>query len=140
MLSSAPLARIADPVSRMPPMRPSPMIWLIVPATLLFALFFVLPFGVLGVMSFLSGSPVNTPSVHLTLRHYERFLADDLYVEALWADIAHRPDHHPCGAPDRLPLGAPDGARPVTHRPCPAANGGDRAYADRKSSCAPSLG
>ena len=63
------------------------MPWLIVPAVLLFSLFFVLPFGVLGVMSFLSGSPVNAPSVHLTLRHYERFLADDLYLEALWATL-----------------------------------------------------
>jgi putative spermidine/putrescine transport system permease protein len=63
------------------------MSWLIVPAVLLFSLFFVLPFGVLAVMSFLSGSPVNSPSVHLTLRHYERFLADDLYLEALWATL-----------------------------------------------------
>jgi putative spermidine/putrescine transport system permease protein len=63
------------------------MNWLVVPAVLLFSLFFVLPFGVLGVMSFLSGSPVNAPSVHLTLRHYERFLADDLYLEALWATL-----------------------------------------------------
>src|SRR5690242_99379 len=67
--------------------RPSRIRWLIVPAVLLFSLFFVLPFGVLGVMSFLSGSPVNAPSVHLTLRHYERFLADDLYLEALWATL-----------------------------------------------------
>ena len=66
---------------------PSLLTWFIVPAVLLFSLFFVLPFGVLGVMSFLSGSPVNAPSVHLTLRHYERFLADDLYLEALWATL-----------------------------------------------------
>lgn len=68
-------------------MAPTLMNWLVVPAVLLFSLFFVLPFGVLGVMSFLSGSPVNAPSVHLTLRHYERFLADDLYLEALWATL-----------------------------------------------------
>jgi putative spermidine/putrescine transport system permease protein len=67
--------------------QPTPMMWLIVPSVLLFSLFFVLPFGVLGLMSFLSGSPVNAPSVHLTLRHYERFLADDLYLEALWATL-----------------------------------------------------
>jgi putative spermidine/putrescine transport system permease protein len=63
------------------------MTWLIVPAALLFSLFFVLPFGVLGVMSLLSGSPVSGPAVHLTLRHYQRFLADDLYTEALWATL-----------------------------------------------------
>jgi putative spermidine/putrescine transport system permease protein len=63
------------------------MKWLIVPAVLLFSLFFVLPFSVLGIMSLLSGSPVNAPSVHLTLRHYQRFLADDLYLEALWATL-----------------------------------------------------
>jgi putative spermidine/putrescine transport system permease protein len=63
------------------------MNWLLVPAVLLFSLFFVLPFGVLGLMSFLSGSPVSGPAVHLTLRHYQRFLADDLYLEALWATL-----------------------------------------------------
>jgi putative spermidine/putrescine transport system permease protein len=67
--------------------RPTLTAWLIVPAVLLFSLFFVLPLGVLGAMSFLSGSPMNAPSVHLTLRHYERFLADDLYLEALWATL-----------------------------------------------------
>jgi putative spermidine/putrescine transport system permease protein len=63
------------------------MRWLIVPALLLFSLFFVLPLGVLGLMSFLSGSPVNTPSVHLTLRHYERFLDGDLYLLAAVATL-----------------------------------------------------
>jgi ABC-type sugar transport system permease subunit len=59
--------------------------WLIGPALLLFALFFLLPLGVLGVMAFLSGNPVNAPAVHFTLRHFERFFGDDLYPEALWA-------------------------------------------------------
>ena len=87
MLTSAakPASPIISPAWRKTP--PSRMMWLIVPAVLLFLLFFVLPFGVLGIMSFLSGSPVNEPSVHLTLRHYERFLADDLYLEALWATL-----------------------------------------------------
>jgi putative spermidine/putrescine transport system permease protein len=53
---------------------------------LLFALFFLLPLGVLGVMAFLSGNPVNAP-VHFTLRHFERFFGDDLYPEALWATL-----------------------------------------------------
>ena len=61
--------------------------WLIWPALLLFALFFLLPLGVLGVMAFLSGNPVNAPVVHLTLSHFERFFGDDLYPEALWATL-----------------------------------------------------
>ena len=61
--------------------------WLIWPALLLFALFFLLPLGVLGVMAFLSGNPVNAPAVHFTLRHFERFFGDDLYPEALWATL-----------------------------------------------------
>ena len=61
--------------------------WLIWPALLLFALFFLLPLGVLGVMAFLSGNPVNAPAVHLTLSHFERFFGDDLYPEALWATL-----------------------------------------------------
>ena len=63
------------------------MRWLIWPALLLFALFFVLPFAVLGVMSLLSGNPVNAPAVNLTLRHFQRFFSDDLYLEALWATL-----------------------------------------------------
>jgi putative spermidine/putrescine transport system permease protein len=87
MLTGA--ATHASPVSARSKRRTqsTPMMWLIVPSVLLFSLFFVLPFGVLGLMSFLSGSPVNAPSVHLTLRHYERFLADDLYLEALCATL-----------------------------------------------------
>ncbi|HKD58294.1 MAG TPA: ABC transporter permease [Hyphomicrobiaceae bacterium] len=66
--------------------KPTAVGWLIWPALLLFALFFVLPLGVLSVMAFLSGNPVNAP-VHLTLRHFQRFFADDLYPEALWATL-----------------------------------------------------
>jgi putative spermidine/putrescine transport system permease protein len=67
--------------------QPRPTLWLIAPAALLFVLFFVLPFAVLAVMSFLSGNPVVTPNVKLTLRHYQRFLGDDLYVDALWSTL-----------------------------------------------------
>jgi putative spermidine/putrescine transport system permease protein len=37
--------------------RPSPIAWLLGPALLLFVLFFVLPFGVMAVMSFYSPTP-----------------------------------------------------------------------------------
>lgn len=69
--------------------RPSPIAWLIAPAVLLFVLFFVLPFGVMVVMSVYSGNPVNAPDAHLTTRHYQRFILDDadIYHDALWATL-----------------------------------------------------
>jgi putative spermidine/putrescine transport system permease protein len=50
-------------------------------------MFFVLPFGVMALLSFLSGNPVNNPNAFLTTRHYERFLSDSLYFEALVATL-----------------------------------------------------
>ena len=67
--------------------RPSPIAWLIAPALLLFVLFFVLPFGVMAVMSFYSGNPVTNPNAFLTTRHYVRFIDDSagIFHDALWA-------------------------------------------------------
>ena len=65
----------------------APVAWLAAPALLVFVLFFVLPFGVMAVMSFLTGNPINAPDVALTTRHYVRFFHDDLYTEALWATL-----------------------------------------------------
>ena len=56
--------------------RPTPIAWLLAPALLLFVLFFVLPFGVMAVMSFFSSNPVTNPNAFLTTRHYERFIFD----------------------------------------------------------------
>ena len=69
--------------------RPSPIAWLIAPALLLFVLFFVLPFGVMAVMSVFSGNPVTNPNAFLTTRHYMRFIADDagIFHDALWATL-----------------------------------------------------
>ena len=39
--------------------RANPIAWLIAPALLLFVLFFVIPFGVMAVMSFFSGNPIS---------------------------------------------------------------------------------
>jgi putative spermidine/putrescine transport system permease protein len=61
--------------------------WLIGPALLLFVVFFVLPFGVMATMSLLSGNPVANPNAVWTLRHYERFIGDDLYTDALWSTL-----------------------------------------------------
>jgi ABC-type sugar transport system permease subunit len=56
--------------------RPAPIAWLLAPALLLFVLFFVLPFGVMAVMSFFSSNPVTNHNTFLTTRHYERFIFD----------------------------------------------------------------
>src|SRR5262245_10196048 len=65
----------------------APAAWLAAPALLLLVLFFILPFGIMSLMSFLTGNPINSPDVALTTRHYVRFFNDDLYTEALWATL-----------------------------------------------------
>ncbi len=65
----------------------SPIAWLIAPAALLFVLFFILPFGVMAVLSFLSGNPVSNPNVVFTWRHYIRLFDSDLYFDALVATL-----------------------------------------------------
>jgi putative spermidine/putrescine transport system permease protein len=64
-----------------------PIAWAIAPAALLFVLFFVLPFGVMAVLSVLSGNPVSNPDVVFTGRHYERLFESDLYFDALVATL-----------------------------------------------------
>lgn len=66
--------------------RPSPIAWLVAPALLLFILFFILPFGVMVVMSVFTGNPVTNPNAVLTTRHYERFINDTpgIFHDALW--------------------------------------------------------
>jgi putative spermidine/putrescine transport system permease protein len=65
----------------------SAIAWAIVPAALLFTLFFVLPFGVMAGLSLLSGNPVSNPNVAFTWRHYVRLVDSDLYVDALIATL-----------------------------------------------------
>ena len=69
--------------------RPSPIAWLVMPALLLFVLFFVLPFGVMALMSVYSGNPVTNPNAVLTTRHYERFLFDSagIYHDSPWSTL-----------------------------------------------------
>jgi putative spermidine/putrescine transport system permease protein len=54
---------------------------------LLFVLFFILPFGVMAALSFLSGNPVSNPNVTFTWRHYIRLFDSDLYFDALVATM-----------------------------------------------------
>jgi putative spermidine/putrescine transport system permease protein len=67
--------------------RPGMAAWLAAPALLMFVLFFVLPFGVMAVMSFLSGSPLDAAPIAPTPRHYLRFFNDELYTDALLATL-----------------------------------------------------
>src|SRR5919106_4787575 len=67
--------------------RVSPIAWAIAPAALLFVLFFVLPFGVMALLSVLSGNPVSNADVAFTSRHYERLFESDLYFDALVATL-----------------------------------------------------
>ena len=70
-----------------PRTRVSPIAWAIAPAALLFVLFFILPFGVMALLSFLSGNPVSNPNVTFTWRHYNRLIGNDLYFDALVATM-----------------------------------------------------
>src|SRR3954453_1671977 len=67
--------------------RVSPIAWAIAPAALLFVLFFILPFGVMAMLSVLSGNPVSNPNVTFTWRHYIRLVDSDLYFDALVATM-----------------------------------------------------
>ena len=77
-------AREAAPVRR-PAV--SPIAWAVGPAVLLFVLFFVAPFGVMALLSVLTGNPAIQPNVTFTTVHFERFFEDSLYFEALVATL-----------------------------------------------------
>lgn len=66
---------------------PNALAWLIMPCALLFAVFFVLPLGLMLLMSFLTGNPVVQDNVEFTLQHYERFGGDLYNWEVLWVTI-----------------------------------------------------
>ncbi|CCD90431.1 putative ABC spermidine/putrescine transporter permease protein [Bradyrhizobium sp. ORS 375] len=63
------------------------MALLILPSTLLFALFFFLPIGLMAVMSALTGNPVVMPNVAITAKHYARMGHDGYYLEVIWTTI-----------------------------------------------------
>lgn len=67
--------------------RPNGMALFILPSALLFAVFFVLPIGLMAVMSCLTGNPVVAPNVTFTLRHYQRILDDPYHFEVIWTTI-----------------------------------------------------
>lgn len=77
----------ATPAPRPRPPAVSPIAWAVGPAVLLFVLFFILPFGVMALLSVLTGNPAIQPGVTFTSQHYERFFEDSLYFEALVATL-----------------------------------------------------
>lgn len=81
-----PMAKAASQPAR-PRQGPNRLAWLVMPAGLIFALFFFVPIGLMAVMSFLTGNPVTAPRVAFTTRHYERFLNDSYHFEVLWTTI-----------------------------------------------------
>lgn len=88
----ADLSAPALPVSAAPAARPrrpsvSPIAWAVGPALLLFVVFFILPFGVMALLSVLTGNPAIQSGVTFTTQHYERFFEDSLYFEALVATL-----------------------------------------------------
>lgn len=60
---------------------------LISPALLLFFCFFILPLGVMAVLSLLSGNPVNDPDVTFTLKNYLKLTEDIFYFDVLWITL-----------------------------------------------------
>ena len=81
----------AAPVAARQPSRekvgPNVMAWLIMPCVLLFAIFFVMPIGLMAMMSFLTGNPVVQPDVEFTTSHYVRFATDSYNWAVLWATL-----------------------------------------------------
>lgn len=57
--------------------------WLVLPALLLFAMFFGLPLGVMALFSVLSGNPLQEPSAHFTTANWTRLFEDSFYWESL---------------------------------------------------------
>jgi len=58
--------------------------WLLLaPGLLLFLGFFVVPLGVVALISVLTGNPVNDPDARLTGRHYAKLLEDRFYLDVL---------------------------------------------------------
>lgn len=60
---------------------------LILPCALLFLVFFVLPIGLMALMSVLTGNPVVQDNVSFTTQHYTRFASDWYNWEVLWATL-----------------------------------------------------
>jgi putative spermidine/putrescine transport system permease protein len=67
--------------------RVAPIAWLIAPAGLFFLQFFLLPFGVMALLSVLTGNPLQRTDVAFTVRHYARMADDTLYFESLLSTL-----------------------------------------------------
>ena len=69
---------------------------LLAPALLLFLGFFVVPLGVVALVSVLTGNPINDPEARFTAQNYAKLLSDRFYLDVLvvtlrvglWATLA----------------------------------------------------
>ncbi len=62
--------------------------WLLVlPAGVVFTVFFLLPFLTMAAMSVLTGNPMRAPHVAFTTRQFDRMLGDSYYASVLWTTI-----------------------------------------------------
>ena len=109
----------------------SPVAWLAAPAGLFFVLFFLLPFGVMALLASLTGNPVQRPNVTFTARHYDRILDNSLYVEALASTLRIGAVTTAAALLIGYPLAHWMARMQSRARPRAAADGGDRADADR---------
>jgi len=66
---------------------PNALAWFIMPITLLFVLFFVLPISLMLLMSVLTGNPMFEDDVSFTSANYIRFASDGYYWDVLWITI-----------------------------------------------------
>jgi putative spermidine/putrescine transport system permease protein len=61
--------------------------WLAAPALLLFLAFFVAPFGVMALISVLTGNPLQRADVAFTTTQWDRLFGDLFYWEVLWSTL-----------------------------------------------------
>jgi putative spermidine/putrescine transport system permease protein len=70
------------------PARGASAAWLLLlPALLVFVVFFLLPFLTMATMSVLTGNPLVAPHVAFTTRQFARMLGDSYYASVLWTTI-----------------------------------------------------
>lgn len=64
-----------------------PFVAMLAPAVILFVLFFIVPFAVMAVMSFMTGIPFANPNASFTTRHYLRMTRDDYYLSVMFGTL-----------------------------------------------------
>jgi putative spermidine/putrescine transport system permease protein len=85
------MASVAEslPLAASRPRAPArwPFLAMAAPALILFLLFFIVPFAVMALMSFMTGIPLANPNASFTMRHYLRMTRDDYYVGVMFGTL-----------------------------------------------------